>query len=417
MASKITKALKRAQQSQDLAAIAKKLGQGKVDEVVTEAADPLDIMGNLNEKLGNTKAQEAAAAKNQQDALNAFLDIAPPELTPIEYQTIVQPERYKALKQTASPLLQDFGDVSYEKISPEAVSSILQEKSALEALSLDPRYKTAADQSLSALNDIIAGGGMTAQERAQMAKVQADVNAQDRGRREAIMQNAQARGMGNSGVALLNQLQAAQDATSRQSQADLDIAAQAQARQLDAILKSGALAQNLGQQEYSQKSEAARAADAINQFNVNNQNEAARINAAARNQAQAQNVANAYQAGTGNRAAKMDTQRFNIGNVNAINAANTAAANTASQFNIGNQMQVGQQNANITNEQRRYNAGIPQQQYQNQMDRAAGLSGQYNRMAETEEQKAERLAAQRAQREAALIGAATTAAKAAAGGK
>lgn len=404
MANSIINTLKKARESQDALEIFKKLKNGNSDQVVTDALDPLGIASKADKKLGDTKAEDTAAATARQAALNQFLDIPIPDLQApdLALESSLGPTDLEKIKDIPSlaEMLKNLPAVEAGGIPIETLTG-----SAMENLALDPRYKEATDNSLAALNDIIAGGGMTAQERAQMAKVQSDINAQDRGRREAIIQNAQARGMGNSGIALLNQLQAAQDAASRQSQADLDIAAQGQARQLDTILKSGAFAKDLGAQEFGQKSDIAKARDAIDVFNKSQTNQYTDRGADRK-----------LSADLAARSQMVGAMGTDVGNAKDVAMKNVDITNTGRLADKNAAIDLGVRNTNRINENNIAKAGIPQQTFRNRLDVAAGASGQYGNIAETEEQKAERKARERAQREAALIGAGTTAAKAAAGG-
>lgn len=150
-------------------------------------------------------------------------------------------------------------------------------------ISEDPRLKDSQMRSLETLERIGSEGGLLAADKALLAKTQRDAASQDRGRREAILQNAAARGMGGTGNALLAQLDSSQAATERSNQAGLDIAGMAQDRALNAILQAGSLGGDIRGQEYGMSADRARAQDAINQFNTGQKNSMGQFNTNIRN--------------------------------------------------------------------------------------------------------------------------------------
>lgn len=182
----------------------------------------------------------------------------------------------------------------------------LQGASSFDQIQLDPRLADAQYASLSGLQDIVNSGGLRAEDVARLAEVQRSIGQADRGRREAILQNMNARGMGGSGQELLAQLQSAQGSADLASQQGLDIAGQASRRALDALMQSGQLAGQVRGQAFGEQAQRAAAADVINNFNsriINDFNmqraaqmqaaNAQKFNALADRQQNKQNLANA----------------------------------------------------------------------------------------------------------------------------
>jgi hypothetical protein len=208
-------------------------------------------------------------------------------------------------------------------LSPEQYEAVLQEKSAMEGISTDPALRTAQMDALASLQDL-GKGGLTLQDKANLARIQSDQLATSRGQQEAIQQQAAARGVGGSGVALMAQMQAAQDAASRRSQSDLDVAGMAQNRALQALQQGGQLAGNIRGQQFGEQAQIANARDQIANFN-----------AQARNQAGLFNV--------GQRA---DTARLNLAERQRIADTNVGQRNLSQQMkrdiaqqNFGNRLQ------------------------------------------------------------------------------
>lgn len=143
-----------------------------------------------------------------------------------------------------------------------------QSGTEFDKISTDPRLREAQLNALASLEKIGNSNGLLDADKALLAKTQRDAAMQDRGRREAILQNNAARGMAGTGNELLAQLSSSQAATDRSNQAGLDIAGMAQQRALDSIAKAGSLGGSIRGQDYDEQAKRAAAQDAINQFNA-----------------------------------------------------------------------------------------------------------------------------------------------------
>lgn len=216
-------------------------------------------------------------------------------------------------------------------ITPEQAQTYLVEQSDLNNISTDPKLRQAQLDALFGLQDISSSGGLTAADQAQLGQIKTQEDAAQRGAREAILQNAQARGLGGSGIELMAQLQNQQDAATRQSQRDLDVAGMAQNRALQALQQAGSLGGQIQAQDFGQKAAIAEANDAISKFNAQN----------------SQNVA----------------------------LENTKAKNIAQAQNLQEKQRVADANAATRNTQQQYNKGLQQQQFENAYKKAGGVSG------------------------------------------
>jgi len=146
-----------------------------------------------------------------------------------------------------------------------------QAQSEMFNISTDPRYR---DAELAALRDLEeqSKNGITAADRADMARTESQQNRANRGRLGAIQQNMQARGMSGSGMDLVAQMQAAQDSTEIEAMKALEREGMMQTRKQDATSRMGSLAGQLQGRDFSQQAQAASAQDAINRFNTQNTN-------------------------------------------------------------------------------------------------------------------------------------------------
>lgn len=223
-------------------------------------------------------------------------------------------------------------------ITPEQAQTYLAEQSDMNNISIDPKLKQAQLDALSGLQDISSNKGLTAADRAQLQSIQTQEDSAARGAREAILQNAQARGMGGSGIELLQQFQNQQDSATRKSQRDLDVAAMAQNRALQALQQAGQLGGQIQSQDFNQQAQIAGANDAINKFNVQNQQSVALENTKARNIAQAQN--------------------------------------------LGEKQRVADANVATRNAQQQHNKGLHQQQFDNAYKKAGGVASSLNNQAQ-----------------------------------
>lgn len=214
-----------------------------------------------------------------------------PELQDISYQSYATPEELKYV-----------GDIQLAQ----------QGQTGLAGLDISPEFASAQQQALRGMQDVVAQRGLTEADRAILGQIAAEEANRERAGREAILQNAAARGIGGSGLELAAQLQAQQESATRSAARNADVAQAAQQRYLSALAETGQMGSEFGQQEFARGATRGQAQDIINQFNVANANQAAMENRALQQQITAQNVANR----------------------NAINQANVDLRNQATQYNV-----------------------------------------------------------------------------------
>lgn len=221
--------------------------------------------------------------------------------------------------------------VQQGSISPEQAQAIMQDPSAMNNITTDPSLMKNQMAALQGLQDVSDNGGMTDTDKANLSNIQNQANTAARGQREAIMQNAQARGLGGSGLDLMNQMVNQQDSATRASQQDMDVAGQARDRALQALMQQGQLSGQMQNTAFNQQAQVAGANDAISRFNAQNQ----------------QNVQN----------------------------QNVAANNAAQQTNLGLKQNIADANTATANQQEQYNKGLIQQNYQNELQKRGGEQG------------------------------------------
>lgn len=238
--------------------------------------------------------------------------------------------------------------VNAGQMTPEEAETYFLEASAQEQVKTDPRLREAQMKALSQLEGV-ADGGLTVGDRGDLQRIQGEMAAAEKGQRDAILQNAQSRGVAGSGMELASQLMAQQGAAGRASQQGFDVAKQAQARALEAMLQSGQLGGNIRGQDFGEQSKLAEARDAISKFNTQNKQAVNMANVDARNAAQLRNVNTAQDVANRNQDTKNQGALYNAGNVKdrftqqlqkasgqaGVDQAAAAAANAAADRKTG----------------------------------------------------------------------------------
>ncbi len=205
--------------------------------------------------------------------------------------------------------------------TPELVEPLVAEQmgpSAQEEITMDPRLQQAQRAAL----DEITGLGQTglgAEDRAAFNQLRRAAAGQAEASQAATMRDMAARGMADSGTNLIAQLQAGQSSADRMSQEGDRLAASAAEARRAALGQQANMASQMSAQDLGLKGQKASAADTIAQFN-------------------------------------------------AQQRAQTGAANQG--YRVARAGDI----ANIRNQQEIANKGLIQQQYQNQVQKAGGVS-------------------------------------------
>jgi hypothetical protein len=274
----------------------------------------MGLFTSVTDSIGLTNYGKSAAAVDQANAL--FAGLTPPEIQALGLESV--------------------GD-----LSPEQIRAFLQERTAYEDISVDPRLKAQQMDTLAALQEIAKSEGLTAQDKALLARIVREEDIKARGQREAIMQSAQERGIAGSGIELASQFQAQQEAATRQAMRDQEVAALAEQRKMAALMGSGEMAGQMRGQEYGEQQNLAQARDMLSRFNLANQQQTEAQNVASRNQAQQYNLANQQRIAEENAkwAAMAPQQRFQ-------NQLGLAQAQAGGLYNLAN-MYNQQSSANL----------------------------------------------------------------------
>lgn len=244
-------------------------------------------------------------------------------------------------------------DIEKMKINPEAYSlagiltpaqeqALSQGSSLLNGITTDPRLVNSQDSALAALEQYV-NGGMSNADQAAFTLSRNNAASEMQAKQGQILQEMQARGQGGSGAELLSRLTAAQSGTDKLQEAQMQQAVAQQQARMAALSQQGQLSTTMRNQDYGQKSDAARAQDAINSFNTQN---------------------------------AQSTQSRNVN-----------SQNQAQQYNLTNSQNLANQSVQTRNQAQQYNKQLPQQNFNNQVTKANGVAGQYGNMANANAQQ------------------------------
>ena len=272
-------------------------------------------MGLFSSLFGSSGSDKAD--KMRQSAIDAFGAIQTPALKDLQ----IQLDKY----------------VVAGRLTPAQAEAELLQSNAFNDIATDPSLEGAQKQALAALQEIGTQGGLTAIDKARMQDITNEQNQVARGRNQAILSQARERGMGGSSISTVNQLLSEQASADRASQRGTNVAAQAEARALQALIAAGETAGGIRAQSYGEQANKATAQNAIDVFN------------------------------------KQTLNQTNLYNVDAANKAQAA--------NLANEQNIANVNVGTGNVQKQYNAQTYQQDFANKMKKASGVSGVYDKWA------------------------------------
>lgn len=233
------------------------------------------------------------------------------------------------------------------QFAPEAVTAEQLGPSGMENVQVNPQLKEAQ---MSALRQLQEQGTnpLTDIEKASLNEARRQTAGDEQARQKLILQQMAERGAGGSGAELAARLASSQGSADRAAQESDRMKAMAQQRALDAIAQAGALGGQIRGQEFGEEAQKASAMDAIARFNAQNRQDVSSSNVAARNAA----------------ALREAEMRQQLENLRATNA----------------------------NAQQQYNKQLLQTRFQNEMDKAKGVSNAYTGQADQHQKNAEGIA-------------------------
>lgn len=227
-------------------------------------------------------------------------------------------------------------------MTPAQAQAAIQEASAYANIKTNPQLDQDQLAALNQLKGVATQGGLTDIDRAQLLDIQNQIASKNAAQQQALQTEFAQKGQGGSGAAMQARMLAGQGNANAGATAGAQIAANAQARALQAMQNYGQMAQGQQQQQFNQQAQAANAQNAINAFNAQNRQQTNLANQQAQQQANAANFGMANQiAGTNvgiqNQQAMLPYQtgqqnftnllNRNVATGNALNKAGTALTN------------------------------------------------------------------------------------------
>jgi hypothetical protein len=152
-------------------------------------------------------------------------------------------------------------------LTPLEVQEIKADPSKLRDFAGTQAFKDASSEGLAALKEV-AESGFSLQDKANMEEIRRRLATQEKGSREAILQNALQRGVGGSGLEMTSNLVNQQASADRSALENLMTAARGEERRLGAAERGASLGASLRGQEFGEEKAMDDAEMLINQFNA-----------------------------------------------------------------------------------------------------------------------------------------------------
>lgn len=218
---------------------------------------------------------------------------------------------------------------TFENYTPEELKlqgEYNPENAFYDTMKEDPRIKSAQMAALERMSGL-SETGLSAEDDAGFTRARNQASQIQRSGTQAAMQNAQARGVGGSGLEFAMREMANQSGAQAAQEAGLAQAAQASRQRADYLGK--------------------------------------------------------YEAGLSNvRGQDANTSQYNTGVINAFNQANTQNRNQAQQYNLGNKQDLANTNVTNRNNAVQYRNQMAQQQFGNNVTKVGGQAGANTGMAQ-----------------------------------
>lgn len=191
-------------------------------------------------------------------------------------------EAYRQMLANLAARMGDYdalGKAGYQDVAAQTLGP-----SALEGAQVDPAGQQAQQEAIAALQEMIANGGLTLGDMQALNEQEGVLNRNNVARRKGLANEFAARGQLGSGAQLAMGLDAQQNAAQNANQRAEGVAAQAQARAMQALLEKGRMGRGMTNDKYARDAEAARARDAIEARNAAARMDAGKYNNSLRGQ-------------------------------------------------------------------------------------------------------------------------------------
>jgi hypothetical protein len=230
-----------------------------------------------------------------------------------------QNKRDDLLKQAADQLANlpspELKYAAYEELknsgiwTPELEKEVEVADTEFKNIKADPRLKEAQMGALAQLQELGKSGGMDAMDQANIAAARRRAAQESANQQAAVQESMARRGMGGSGLEMVQRQMAGQNVMNQANASDLQIQGEARRRALEAMLKGGSLAGDIRSTDFNEQARVAQAQDELARFKATNAigqqtRNVANINAA--NEYGARNTQRVSDANTGIRNTNLD---------------------------------------------------------------------------------------------------------------
>ena len=164
-------------------------------------------------------------------------------------------------------LLQQMMD-QYAGLAPPSAKELTLGPSALGKIQDNPTLLGDQTGALASLESVIQGGGLSLNDRAALNSIMSNVGQHATARNLGALDQAASRGQAGGGSVLAAQLANNAAANESANMAGTQLAGNAQARALQAMMQKGQLASQIRGQDWGEASAKAEAQDAINRYNA-----------------------------------------------------------------------------------------------------------------------------------------------------
>lgn len=245
----------------------------------------------------------------------------------------------KALQAIGNVQTPTVADLTYEiqklvqtgQITPEQAKTFLANPSAFLNQNINQKGKEAQETSIDQLLGAASEGGINPAEEAKISDIIRSLGTAEKGANDAVIQRQAERGALTGGETLAAQLKNNQDAAVNANANGMNTAAEGYNAMLNELTSAGQMGGQLQGQQNAQANTVAAATDAINKFNA---------------------------------AQQQQQENFNVANKNEAQAANTNTGQAIEAANVGN-----------ANTHAKDMSQLPQQVYEDQMQKATGVAG------------------------------------------
>lgn len=337
---------------------------------------PLVIAAGISAAAAISQAYQSEKARGANEKRLSELRKIFESIVPPEYDvSINDPPKY--MEQVLGQANLDFSRITPEQFkvvgqyAPEAASFVAEANpTLLKGSAAGKEGRQAQIDALRQMQSAAKGDSPEFEIALQRARDSSQASAQSR--QQSVIDDAQRRGMGGSGLSLAAQLQGTGDSMAQGANLSQQAAIEAYRNKMNAIQQSGTMGRQLAGDEMAMESANTDIINSFNQRTSRQYQDYLSQRAQMQNDAQLRNLNVSQDISNRNVAGRNEADMFNLENRNRL--AQQAYGNTRDERNYQNTL--ADQRANWSAAERDRQNRLKGQSYDDQLRRAAGMSGQ-----------------------------------------